>query len=175
MGFSESFATLAMDRNEQERYERLKNSSNPEDRAEAKKMIGDNSNDLIRTYIAAMLKEQQKQKEKELKELEKKLEREKIKKERKAEKEEPDYDAEDEFDEGEENQAYTTTAIQNSELASNYELSVIPENYSNGVLKGHSNNYLLVTFEGCDNLIGNIVNVKINEYQDNKLIGELTK
>ena len=99
MGFSESFATLAMDRNEQERYERLKNSSNPEDRAEAKKMIGDNSNDLIRTYIAAMLKEQQKQKEKELKELEKKLEREKIKKERKAEKEEPDYDAEDEFDE----------------------------------------------------------------------------
>ena len=54
-------------------------------------------------------------------------------------------------------------------------LSVIPENYSNGVLKGHSNNYLLVTFEGCDNLIGNIVNVKINQYQDNKLIGELTK
>ena len=50
MGFSESFATLAMDRNEQERYERLKNSSNPEDRAEAKKMIGDNSNDLIQCF-----------------------------------------------------------------------------------------------------------------------------
>lgn len=53
------------------------------------------------------------------------------------------------------------------------EVKVIPENYLDGTLKGHTDNYLLVSFKGCEALIGKSVNVKITDYKDKVLIGKI--
>ncbi len=50
---------------------------------------------------------------------------------------------------------------------------VIPEVYNDGYLTGHTDNYLKVKFEGCKELIGNKVNVKLEEYKDKVLIGKI--
>ena len=52
-------------------------------------------------------------------------------------------------------------------------MKVIPENYLDGTLKGHTDNYLLVSFKGCEALIGKSVNVKITDYKDKVLIGKI--
>ncbi len=53
------------------------------------------------------------------------------------------------------------------------DLDVIPESFKDGVLKGHSNNYLVVNFNGCSNLIGNIVKVSIINYENGSLNGKI--
>lgn len=57
----------------------------------------------------------------------------------------------------------------------NKKVKVIPESYLDGNLKGHTDNYLLVSFKGCEALIGKSVNVKITDYKDKILIGEIIK
>lgn len=52
-------------------------------------------------------------------------------------------------------------------------LTVIPEEYLDGYLIGHTENYLKVKFEGCTNLIGKEVNVKIIEYDNKLLLGKI--
>lgn len=54
-------------------------------------------------------------------------------------------------------------------------LSVIPETYSDGYLTGHTSNYLKVKFKGCKNLIGNLVNIKIESYENKILIGNIAE
>ncbi len=51
-------------------------------------------------------------------------------------------------------------------------VTVIPENFNDGFLTGHTDNYLKVTFKGCEKLIGKDVEVMIEEYKDNVLIGK---
>lgn len=65
-----------------------------------------------------------------------------------------------------------------NELEHNYynnyvgkEVMVIPESYDNGVLTGHSDNYLKISFNGCKELLGNLILVKINKYENNILFG----
>lgn len=53
------------------------------------------------------------------------------------------------------------------------EVIVIPEVYADGYLTGHTDNYLKVKFEGCKELIGNEVKVKLYEYEDKILIGKI--
>ena len=55
----------------------------------------------------------------------------------------------------------------------NTTVKVIPESYFNGFLKGHTDNYLLVEFKGCENLIGKFVNVEIEDYKDKTLFGKI--
>lgn len=50
---------------------------------------------------------------------------------------------------------------------------VIPETYKDGYLTGHTDNYLKVKFEGCKELIGNEVKVKLYEYEDKILMGKI--
>ena len=50
---------------------------------------------------------------------------------------------------------------------------VIPETYKDGYLTGHTDNYLKVKFEGCKELIGNQVKVKLYEYEDKILMGKI--
>ena len=50
---------------------------------------------------------------------------------------------------------------------------VIPETYENGYLTGHTDNYLKVKFEGCKELIGKEVNVKLEEYKEKVLMGNI--
>ena len=53
----------------------------------------------------------------------------------------------------------------------NKKLEVIPEVYKDGMLTGHTSNYLKVSFKGCENLIGKLVEVKILSYDKKILIG----
>ena len=53
-------------------------------------------------------------------------------------------------------------------------LKVIPETYQDGCLTGHTDNYLKVRFKGCKALIGKIVDVTLDSY-DNKLINGTLK
>lgn len=50
---------------------------------------------------------------------------------------------------------------------------VIPEVYNDGVLTGHTDNYLKVNFKGCKELIGKEVKVKLNSYENKILMGEI--
>lgn len=50
---------------------------------------------------------------------------------------------------------------------------VIPEVYNEGYLTGHTDNYLKVKFKGCKNLIGNNVYVKVNNYDNKILFGNI--
>ena len=52
-------------------------------------------------------------------------------------------------------------------------LTVIPEVYNEGYLTGHTDNYLKVKLEGCKELIGKEINVKVNTYKENVLYGEI--
>lgn len=45
----------------------------------------------------------------------------------------------------------------------NQKMQVIPEEYENGYLKGHTSNYLLVSFKGTIDLIGQMVDVVISD------------
>ena len=53
------------------------------------------------------------------------------------------------------------------------EVIVIPEVYADGYLTGHTDNYLKVKFEGCKELIGKEVNVKLEEYKEKVLMGKI--
>lgn len=55
----------------------------------------------------------------------------------------------------------------------NKKVVVIPEIYEDGYLTGHTDNYLKVKFNGCKNLIGNNVLVKIHDYQNKILLGSI--
>lgn len=50
---------------------------------------------------------------------------------------------------------------------------VIPETYQDGYLTGHTDNYLKIKFEGCEDLIGKTMKIKIEEYKDNVLVGKI--
>ena len=52
-------------------------------------------------------------------------------------------------------------------------LTVIAETYEEGTLTGHTDNYLKVRFKGPEKLLGLEVNVKLNEYKDKMLFGEV--
>ena len=52
-------------------------------------------------------------------------------------------------------------------------LTVIAETYEDGTLTGHTDNYLKVRFKGPEKLLGLEVNVKLNEYKDKMLFGEV--
>lgn len=52
-------------------------------------------------------------------------------------------------------------------------LTVIAETYEDGTLTGHTDNYLKVRFKGSEKLLGLEVNVKLNEYKDKMLFGEV--
>lgn len=52
-------------------------------------------------------------------------------------------------------------------------LTVIAETYEDGTLTGHTDNYLKVGFKGSEKLLGSEVNVKLNEYKDKMLFGEV--
>ena len=52
-------------------------------------------------------------------------------------------------------------------------LTVIAETYQDGTLTGHTDNYLKVSFKGSEKLLGLEVNVKLNEYKDKMLFGEV--
>lgn len=52
-------------------------------------------------------------------------------------------------------------------------LTVIAETYEDGTLTGHTDNYLKVRFKGCESLLGSEVNVKLEEYKDKMLFGEV--
>lgn len=52
-------------------------------------------------------------------------------------------------------------------------LTVIAETYEDGFLTGHSDNYLKVRFKGPEKLLGSEVNVKLSEYKDKMLFGEV--
>lgn len=52
-------------------------------------------------------------------------------------------------------------------------LTVIAETYEDGTLTGHTDNYLKVSFKGSEKLLGSEVNVKLNEYKDKMLFGEV--
>lgn len=52
-------------------------------------------------------------------------------------------------------------------------LTVIAETYEDGTLTGHTDNYLKVRFKGPEKLLGSEVNVKLSEYKDNMLFGEV--
>lgn len=54
-------------------------------------------------------------------------------------------------------------------------VDVIPETYEQGMLTGHTDNYLKVKFNGCNNLIGNNVCVKVDNYQNKILFGKIEK
>ncbi len=53
------------------------------------------------------------------------------------------------------------------------EVMVIPEIYLDGYLTGHTDNYLKVKFQGCEELIGKTIKVSIEEYKDKILIGKV--
>ncbi len=53
------------------------------------------------------------------------------------------------------------------------EIIVIPEIYLDGYLTGHTDNYLKVKFQGCEELIGKTIKVFIEEYKDKILIGKV--
>lgn len=53
------------------------------------------------------------------------------------------------------------------------EVIVIPETYLDGYLTGHTDNYLKVKFKGCEELIGKIIKIYIEEYKDKVLIGKV--
>ena len=55
----------------------------------------------------------------------------------------------------------------------NCEVVIIPETYDDGYLTGHTDNYLKVKVKGCKELIGKNVTVKINNYENKILIGEI--
>lgn len=50
---------------------------------------------------------------------------------------------------------------------------VIPEIYENGYLTGHTDNYLKVSFNGCKELIGKSVSIKMNKYENKILYGKM--
>lgn len=52
-------------------------------------------------------------------------------------------------------------------------LTVIAETYEDGTLTGHTDNYLKVRFKGSEKLLGSEVNVKLIEYKDKMLFGEV--
>ncbi len=52
-------------------------------------------------------------------------------------------------------------------------LTVIAETYQDGTLTGHTDNYLKVSFKGSEKLLGLEVNVKLSEYKDKMLFGEV--
>lgn len=52
-------------------------------------------------------------------------------------------------------------------------LIVIPENYEDGILTGHTDNYLKVKFSGCEELLGKEVEVKIDKYENKILLGSM--
>lgn len=52
-------------------------------------------------------------------------------------------------------------------------LTVIAETYQDGFLTGHTDNYLKVRFKGSEKLLGLEVNVKLSEYKDKMLFGEV--
>ena len=52
-------------------------------------------------------------------------------------------------------------------------LTVIAETYQDGTLTGHTDNYLKVRFKGSEKLLGLEVNVKLSEYKDKMLFGEV--
>lgn len=52
-------------------------------------------------------------------------------------------------------------------------LTVIAETYEDGTLTGHTDNYLKVGFKGSEKLLGSEVNVKLIEYKDKMLFGEV--
>lgn len=52
-------------------------------------------------------------------------------------------------------------------------LTVIAETYEDGTLTGHTDNYLKVRFKGPEKLLGSEVNVKLSEYKDKMLFGEV--
>ena len=53
------------------------------------------------------------------------------------------------------------------------EVMVIPETYLDGYLTGHTDNYLKVKFEGCEELNGKTIKIYIEEYKDKVLIGKV--
>lgn len=54
-------------------------------------------------------------------------------------------------------------------------VTVIPEVYQDGYLTGHTDNYLKVKFKGCKELIGKDVTVKLINYKDKLIEGEICK
>lgn len=52
-------------------------------------------------------------------------------------------------------------------------LTVIAETYEDDTLTGHTDNYLKVRFKGPEKLLGSEVNVKLSEYKDKMLFGEV--
>lgn len=52
-------------------------------------------------------------------------------------------------------------------------LIVIPENYEDGILTGHTDNYLKVKFSRCEELLGKEVEVKIDKYENKILLGSI--
>ena len=52
-------------------------------------------------------------------------------------------------------------------------LTVIAETYQDGTLTGHTDNYLKVRLKGSEKLLGLEVNVKLSEYKDKMLFGEV--
>ena len=57
----------------------------------------------------------------------------------------------------------------------NKEVLIIPENYENGFLTGHSDNYLKVKVKDCENLIGKLIKVRIEKYDSKVLYGKIEK
>ena len=53
------------------------------------------------------------------------------------------------------------------------EIIVIPEIYLDGYLTGHTDNYLKVKFQGCEELISKTIKIYIEEYKDKVLIGKV--
>lgn len=55
----------------------------------------------------------------------------------------------------------------------NNEVIIIAETYENGILTGHTDNYLKVKVKGCKELIGKTVIVKVNNYENKILFGQI--
>ncbi len=55
----------------------------------------------------------------------------------------------------------------------NNEVIIIAETYEDGVLTGHTDNYLKVKVKGCKELIGKNVTVKVNKYENKILFGQI--
>lgn len=49
-------------------------------------------------------------------------------------------------------------------------VNIIPESFNDGIITGHTDNYLKVSCKGCKELIGKDVMVKIDYYDNNKIL-----
>lgn len=60
----------------------------------------------------------------------------------------------------------------NSQLNRTLPVLVEGRRSDNGMLKGYTNNYVAVLFDGPDNLLGSVANVRLLSLQDDTVLGE---